>query len=170
MMISATTPSVSAATLPQNRRTVDLAAIRRNVERIRTASGVKLMAVVKADAFGHGAVEVARTVLSAGAEWLGVATIEEALELRAADIPAPILCWLIDPLCALEDAVRAGVTLSCANGETVRAVVLAATTTGLTADIHLELDTGMARGGAAPDEWRALCGDAAEDGNQLPGR
>ncbi len=162
MMISATTPSVSAATLPQNRRTVDLAAIRRNVERIRAASGVKLMAVVKADAFGHGAVEVAKTVLSAGAEWLGVATVEEALELRGAGITAPILCWLIDPQCAFDDAVRAGVALSCANRETLRAVVGAAEETGVTAEVHLELDTGMARGGSAPAEWRQLCADAAE--------
>ena len=74
-----TTPS-PLATL-----TVDHGAIARNTAKILERAGVSLMAVVKADAFGHGAVEVARTVLDAGATWLGVATVEEGLELRAGD-------------------------------------------------------------------------------------
>jgi alanine racemase len=148
--------------VPLNRRTVDHDAIRRNIARIRAAAGVKLMAVVKADAFGHGAVDVARTALSAGAEWLGVAAIEEALELRAAGVAAPILAWLIDPQCALEDAVRARVALSCANRETLRAVLRAAEAVGESAEVQLELDTGMARGGASLEEWMLLCREAAE--------
>ena len=55
------------------------------------------MAVVKADAFGHGAVEVAATAIAAGAAWLGVATVDEALQLRRAGLTAPILAWLVDP-------------------------------------------------------------------------
>jgi alanine racemase len=145
-----------------NRRTVDHDAIRRNIARIRAISGVKLMAVVKADAFGHGAVDVARTALAAGAEWLGVAAIEEALELRAAGIQAPLLVWLVDPGCPIQDALGAGIAISCANRETLRAVVDAAADSGTTAEVHLELDTGMARGGAAPEGWADLCAAAAE--------
>ncbi len=145
-----------------NRRIVDHNAIRRNIARIRDVSGVKLMAVVKADAFGHGAVDVARTALSAGAQWLGVATIEEALELRSAGIVAPILAWLIDPRCALDVGVRNNIALSCLNVETLRAVAEAAVRVGATAEVQLELDTGMARGGAAPDVWHELCLAAAE--------
>lgn len=145
-----------------NRRIVDHDAIRRNIARIRAASGVKLMAVVKADAFGHGAVDVARTALGEGAEWLGVATIEEALELRAAGITAPVLAWLIDPMCPLEAGVRAKIALSCQNSETLSAIIAAATSAGLAAEVQLELDTGMSRGGATPQVWPDLCRDAAD--------
>jgi alanine racemase len=161
MTSAAVSTPVSAAL---NRRTVDHDAIRRNIARIRAASGVKLMAVVKADAFGHGAVDVARTALSAGAEWLGVAAIEEALELRAAGIDAPLLVWLVDPGCPIAEAVRAGVVISCANRELLEAVIAASFGTagaGTAAEVHLELDTGMARGGSAPEDWADLCAAAA---------
>lgn len=118
------------------------------------------MAVVKADGFGHGMIEVARIALSAGASWLGVATIDEALALRAAGITAPILCWLADPWTDLRSAVTSGVTISCANRETLRAVAEAARSVNQTALVHLELDTGMSRGGAPTAEWDELCVDA----------
>jgi len=147
--------------LPLATLTVDHAAIARNTARILERSGVPLMAIVKADAFGHGAVEVARTVLDAGATWLGVATVEEALELRAGDIHAPVFAWLVDPWTDLESAIFARITLSCANVETLRAIENAALALGITADVHLELDTGMARGGSTPELWPALCAEAA---------
>ena len=142
-------------------RIVDLAAIARNISRIRAHTGKSVMAVVKADGFGHGWLETATTVLAAGAEWLGVATIDEALALRAAGIDAPVLCWLADPWTRIEDAVVAGVTISCANVETLASVTAAAGNSGVPALVHLELDTGMSRGGAPLDDWDELCGAAA---------
>jgi len=142
-------------------RTIDHGAIARNVATIAQSAGVPVMAVVKADAFGHGAVEVARTALGAGASWLGVATVEEALELRQAGIPAPVFAWLVDPWCDLRAAVAADVTLSCANVETLLAIEDAAASLGLRVDVHLELDTGMTRGGSTPELWAELCAAAA---------
>jgi len=141
--------------------TIDHAAIARNTRRILELSGVPLMAVVKADAFGHGVLDVARTVLDAGATWLGVATVEEALELRAGDIHAPVFAWLVDPWTDVESAIFARITLSCPNVETLAAIENAALALGITADVHLELDTGMARGGSTVELWSALCDAAA---------
>jgi alanine racemase len=142
-------------------RSIDHGAIARNVRRLLDAAGVPLMAVVKSDGFGHGALEVARTALNAGATWLGVATIEEAIALRGAGLTAPIFAWLVDPWCDLDAAVRLEVTLSCSNVETLHAIADAAQRVGVTADIHLELDTGMARGGSTSEAWPELCAAAA---------
>ena len=80
---------------PRAEALVDLAAVRHNVGVLRAAAPTSaLMAVVKADGYGHGAVPVAEAALAAGASWLGVCTIEEALDLRAAGLSAPILSWL----------------------------------------------------------------------------
>ena len=77
---------------------IDLSALRANVQALRTrAQGAAVMAVVKSDAYGHGAVPCAREALVAGASWLGTTTAEEALELRAAGLPGRILCWLWVP-------------------------------------------------------------------------
>src|SRR6476620_569757 len=90
---------------------VDHGALAANVRTLRAAAGTRLMAVVKADAFGHGAVPVARTCLTAGASWLGVTRVGEAPELRRAGIPAPVLAWLFEPARA-EEAAAAHVDLS----------------------------------------------------------
>ncbi len=155
------TTADAIAPTPLATRIVDLAVIARNVERLRARTGGAVMVVVKADAFGHGSLEVARTALAAGAEWLGVATVDEALALREAGIDAPVLCWLADPWTPNEDAVSNNVTLSCANTETLESVTAAARKTGKRALVHLELDTGMSRGGAPIANWDALCGAAA---------
>ena len=76
---------------------VDLSAIKFNVELLKKTSGTKLLAVVKADAYGHGLVPVAQAAVSAGADYLGVALLEEAVALREAGITAPILAWLVQP-------------------------------------------------------------------------
>ena len=149
--------TVQTAARPLARRSVDHAAIAHNVRVLLAASGRPVMAVVKADAFGHGAREVAATALAAGASWLGVATVTEAVDLRRAGFDAPIFAWLIDPWCYLDLAVTQNISLSCANLETLDAVVAAARRNGVVARVHLELDTGMARGGATPASWRDLC-------------
>ena len=153
-------PAELSVPAPLATRIVDHGAISRNIERLRTRTGKAVMVVVKADAFGHGMIEVAHTALDAGAAWLGVATVDEALALRAAGIDAPVLCWLADPWTRNTDAVAAQVTISCANTETLASVAAAARKTGVTALVHLELDTGMSRGGAPVANWDALCGAA----------
>ena len=153
-------PPVSAPA-PLATRIVDHAAIARNIDRLRPDGDTGIMVVVKADGFGHGMREVARTAIAVGADWLGVATVDEALTLRAAGIDAPVLCWLADPWTNLTDAVAATITISCANIETLQAVTAAAAATGTTAQVHLELDTGMARGGAESTRWAELCAAAA---------
>src|SRR6185312_15110778 len=93
---------------------VDLGAIRANVALLRGLTGADLMAVVKADGYGHGLVPAARAALDGGATWLGVATVDEALWLRQAGLSAPVLCWLHAPGEPLRDAIAAGVEVSVA--------------------------------------------------------
>jgi alanine racemase len=135
---------------------VDLDAVAHNTALFAAATPAAVMAVVKADGFGHGAVRVANVALSAGATWLGVTTCAEALHLRAAGITAPILSWLHSPLEDFGAALLADVDLSVASREQLRAVAASAARLGVTAQVHLKVDTGLHRSGARPDEWREL--------------
>ncbi|MCU1567509.1 MAG: alr, partial [Pseudarthrobacter sp.] len=119
------------------------------------------MAVVKADAYGHGAVPVARAALEAGAAWLGVAHISEALALRAAGIDAPLLAWLHTTESNFSAAVAAGVDIGCSGWELDR-IVAAAREQERPARIHLKVDTGLGRNGATLDTWDQLVGEAME--------
>ncbi|TDC49112.1 alanine racemase [Jiangella ureilytica] len=137
--------------------TADLAAVAANTRDIAAhAPGAALMAVVKADGFGHGAAEVAVTALAAGATRLGVTSVDEALALRAAGVGAPILSWLNPVDADYAAAVAAGTDLAVPSRDHLDAVVAAATTAG-TAHVHLHLDTGLARDGAPLAEWARLC-------------
>jgi alanine racemase len=141
---------------------IDLDAIRHNVRRLAAAaSPAKVMAVVKADAYGHGAVPVARAALEAGAAWLGVAHISEALALRAAGIEAPLLAWLHTTESNFSAAVAAGVDIGCSGWELDR-IVAAAREQERPARIHLKVDTGLGRNGATLDTWDQLVGEAME--------
>lgn len=135
---------------------VDLGAIATNVKITQSQTGAAVMAVVKADAFGHGLVPVARAAVAAGARWLGVASPAEALALRAAGIDAPVLSWLYPPATDLRAAVEADVQLSVATPAHLDAVIRAAAATGRVATIQLKVDTGLSRGGATPDTWPEL--------------
>jgi alanine racemase len=156
--VSAVPVEKSAATPDSTRRNprfdvelrVDLEAVAANTRLLAGRATGELMAVVKADGFGHGAVDVARTALGAGATRLGVATLEEAFALRAAGVTAPVLSWLNPVDADWARAVREGVEVAVPSLEH-----LAALPTGSV--VHLHLDTGMARDGAAPEEWSALC-------------
>lgn len=139
---------------------VDLAAIAANTRAFACrARGAAVMAVVKADGFGHGAVAVARAALAAGATRLGVTSIDEALELRAAGISAPILSWLNPVGADFGVAIAAGVDLAVPSLPHLEAVL--ASVGGRAARLHLHLDTGMARDGAPREEWADLCALAA---------
>jgi len=138
---------------------VDHAAIAANVRTLRSQAAAPLMAVVKADAFGHGAVPVARTCLSAGADWLGVARIGEAVELRRAGLTAPVLAWLHDP--RLTDvALRHEVDLAVSSP--IDLGIIARHSVPTPARVHLKLDTGMHRSGCPGEDWTGLVRAAAE--------
>jgi alanine racemase len=141
---------------------VDLAAVRANVATLRAVTTAEVMAVVKADGYGHGMLPCARAALSAGATWLGVATLDEALRLRTDGITAPVLAWLLAPGLDLAAGVRADVDLSAATVATLGELVRAARTAGRSARVHLKVDTGLGRGGAAPADWPAVVETAAK--------
>jgi alanine racemase len=139
------------------RATIDLAALRANVAALRArAPRSGLMAVVKADAYGHGAQPCARAALDAGASWLGTATPQEALALRAAGITAPVLCWLWTPGGPWREAVEADIDVSVSAMWALREVMAAARAAGRPARVHLKADTGLGRGGAQPADWPEL--------------
>ncbi|GII53091.1 alanine racemase [Planotetraspora thailandica] len=136
---------------------VDLAAIRHNVALLAGhAPGATLMAAVKADAYGHGLVPVARACLEAGAARLGTAFVREALALRAAGVTAPVLSWIITPGEPLDEALLQDVELSASAPWVIDEITAAAGRTGRTARVHLKVDTGISRGGAPMAEWPSL--------------
>ncbi|WP_238007577.1 alanine racemase [Dactylosporangium sp. AC04546] len=143
---------------------VDLDAIRHNVATLRDylAPGTRLMTVVKADAYGHGMLPVARAALQAGADWLGVATLDEAITLRDAGITAPVLAWLHSPDRPLHDAIERDIDLSAASIDGLLEITQSARKAKKPAKVHLKIDTGLSRGGAAQKDWPALLERAAK--------
>jgi alanine racemase len=150
------------------RARVDLAALRSNVRALRErAGGAALMAVVKADAYGHGMVPCAREARRAGAAWLGTATPEEALALRAAGDTGPLLCWLWTPGGPWRRAVEAGVDVAVSGMWALREAIGAARDARRPARVQLKADTGLGRNGVPPADWPALVAAARaaeEDG------
>lgn len=132
---------------------VDLDAVAANTRLFAARTPGALMAVVKADGFGHGAAAVARTALVNGASWLGVTSIDEALALREAGLRSPLLSWLNGVEADFGTAVRAGVDVAVPS----LAHLTAVSRSGPGARVHLHLDTGMARDGSAPPDWAELC-------------
>ena len=141
---------------------VDLRAVRSNLRVLRdlVAEGVErpplVMAVVKADAYGHGMLPVARTARAAGADWLGVATLAEATALREAGDTGPLLCWLAAPGEDYAPLVAADVDVTASSVAQLEEVVRAAGEADRAARVQLKVDTGLSRNGAPRDEWLAL--------------
>jgi alanine racemase len=131
---------------------IDLNAVAANAELLARRATGELMAVVKADGFGHGAAAVARTALAHGATRLGVTSLAEAESLRSEGVDVPILSWLNSVDADFGSAVALDVEVAVPGREHLEAV---SRTPG--ARIHLQLDTGLARDGAAPSEWADLC-------------
>jgi alanine racemase len=141
---------------------IDLAAIRHNVAALRSwVQPAALMAVVKADAYGHGALPVARAALDAGATWLGLAHVSEALELRAAGITAPMLAWLHTTGTPFGRAVEENIDLG-ASGWELEPIAEAAQRLERPARVHLKIDTGLGRNGATIEDWPGVVARAAE--------
>lgn len=143
------------------RALVDLAAVRSNVASLTARAGsAAVMAVVKADGYGHGLLPTARAAVAGGATWLGTAQLDEALALRAAGIDARVLTWLYAPGADFAAALGADVDLSVGAPWTLVEVLDAARATGRTARLHLKVDTGLGRNGLAPAELGAVLGAA----------
>lgn len=152
---------VAGHALPQRSSTpvleINLEAVAANTRLLAARATGELMAVVKADGFGHGAAAVARTALANGATSLGVTSIHEAMDLRGAGVLAPVLSWLNTPDADFPAAILGEVDLAVPTAEHLAAVAAAAARAGRVAAIHLHADTGMARDGAAPADWLRLC-------------
>jgi alanine racemase len=140
---------------------IDLDAIAANTSVLRDRVRRPLMAVVKADGYGHGLVPAARAVLAGGADALGVAVLDEALALRAAGVTAPLLAWLHGPGTDYAAALAADIELSVNAEWALEEVVAAARATGRTARLHLFVDTGLSREGATPTDWPGVVAAAA---------
>ncbi len=148
---------------------VDLEAIRHNVRRLKPPTA-ELLAVVKADGYGHGAAPVARAALEAGASRLGVALVEEGTALREAGIAAPILLLSEPPPGAEEEVLAHGLTPTVYTPEGVRALAAAARRAGRPLAVHVKLDTGMHRVGLWPPERAVeLSRLVLEEGLELEG-
>jgi len=134
--------------------TIDLAALRHNYLQLRgrLSPGVKLLAVVKADAYGHGLVPVARTLAGAGAEYLGVASVEEGLALRQAGIDLPVVLLLGIVPQEARAAVSADLEVTLYRKDVAQALEEAGRSLGKKARVHLKVDTGMGRLGLLPSE------------------
>lgn len=137
---------------------VDLSAIRRNLGRIGELAGsADVMAVVKADAYGHGLVPVARAARAAGTGWLGVALPSEALALRSAGDDGRVLAWLWAPGDEhIEACVAGSVDLSISSSWALAEVVAAVDRVGKPARVHVKVDSGLSRNGVGPAEWPDL--------------
>ncbi|WP_405012919.1 alanine racemase [Kitasatospora sp. NBC_01539] len=138
---------------------IDLAALRDNLSALGARTDAALMAVVKADAYGHGALPCAREAIAAGVRWLGTATPEEALALRAAGIrpeQARILCWLWTPGGPWQQALRAHVDVSVSGLWALDELLSAVRETGVPGRVHLKADTGLGRNGCQPHDWPDL--------------
>ena len=133
---------------------IDLNAIRKNYKIIneKITGGAKLCAVVKANAYGHGAIPIAIEALKAGASYLAVATADEGIELRNAGITAPILILGISPKSAAAEIVHYDLTQGTADSSLAKAVSAAAMAQNKTAKLHLKVETGMGRIGASVSE------------------
>jgi alanine racemase len=147
---------------------VDLDAVRHNARALKP-HGAELMAVVKANGYGHGDVPVARAALEAGATWLGVALVEEGMRLRESGIDAPILVLSEVPRGSEKESLAAGLTPTLYTDEGLASVADAASTLGRASPVHVKVDTGMHRVGVAPELASQLCLRIREAGLELDG-
>ena len=148
---------------------VDLGAISKNIAALRAhVAPAAVMAVVKANGYGHGAVPAARAAVRGGADWLGVVHVAEALEVRRAGVDVPLLCLMAIGSDDHAAAITAGVDLAAGSAGMVRRLAAAAEAAGRPARVHLKADTGLSRGGATAADWPsvlAAAGQAQRDGS-----
>lgn len=152
-----TTSTTQARSQATPTAVVDLDAIAHNVGILREYAGhAEVMAVVKADGYGHGASRVARAALAAGAAEVGVATVDEALALRRDGITAPVLCWLHPPGTDFAPALVNDVQLGVSSVRQLDEIVEAVRRTGTAAVLTVKVDTGLHRNGVTPADFPDL--------------
>jgi alanine racemase len=154
--------SASMTTSDRAEIVVDLGAIRHNVRLLRETTGAQMIAVVKADGYGHGMVEAARAARAAGAEWLAAATLDEALALRHAGDTGRVLCWLTVPGEDYDEAVATGVDVTAYSVAELDAIAASAAATGTPARLQIKVDTGLSRGGVPAALWSEVFRRARE--------
>ncbi len=140
--------------------TVDVGAIEDNVRHLRRLTQSEVIAVVKADGYGHGAVRSARAALAGGATRIGVSDITEALALRRAGIDAPLFAWLHAPGADFSAAAARGVELGVSTFDQLQRAAAAASA-DRPVTVHLKLETGLSRNGIAPEDYRVVFAEAA---------
>jgi alanine racemase len=141
--------------------TIDLNNVAHNLDTMRklvnsTGKQVKIMGVVKADAYGHGMLQVARKIEAEGVDYIGVADLAEAQTLRSAGIKTRILAWLHDPQDDFASAIKHEIDVAVSSKEQLLRVKKAASATGTPAQIHIKVDTGLSRNGVTIDELEDL--------------
>ena len=140
---------------------VDLSAVAHNLKLIKEKTSAQVLAVVKADAYGHGLVPVAKAAVAAGADWLGTALLEEGIALRAAGVKAPLICWLTPLGEEFKLAIKNNIDLSVSSIELLAEIIDAGRAANIVPRIHLEVDTGMTRGGVR-NNWPEFVAEVAK--------
>lgn len=144
---------------PQAEAAIDLDAFRANLAALAAcASTAEQLVVVKGNAYGHGMTAMARAAREAGVPWLGVATLDEALALRAAGDTGQLLCWLTSPGADWAAAVEAGIQVTASSAEQLAEIIAVAPSRP---QVQLKVDTGLSRNGARGPQWSELCAAAA---------
>ena len=137
------------------RAEINLAAIAENLKFIKSKTSAQVLAVVKADAYGHGLIDVAKAAEKAGADWFGTALLEEGIALRNNGITKPIISWLTPIGEDFKTAINLDIDLSVSSIELLNEIILAGKSINKVPRVHIEIDTGMNRGGFG-DEWGLL--------------
>src|ERR1044071_3302866 len=160
----------SSTMIRRTRVEVDLAAIIGNARTVRAMTGNDVVAVVKADGYGHGAVAVARALTAARAvAGFGVSLVEEGVALRDAGVMEPVLVMGPSQHGGEDDMVMAGLTPVIASAEELAALAAVARRRGRTIDAHLKVDTGMGRLGVAEAEAPGIAAEAGRAGIAIVG-
>jgi len=137
------------------RADINLAAIAENIKFIKSKTSAQVLAVVKADAYGHGLINVAKAAEKSGADWLGTALLEEGIALRNGGITKPIISWLTPIGEDFRTAINLDIDLSVSSIELLNEIILVGKSINKVPRVHIEIDTGMNRGGFG-DDWGLL--------------
>jgi alanine racemase len=141
---------------------VDLEAIASNYKKLKSLTSAKVMAIVKADAFGHGMIEVSKKLESIGVDMLATADLEEAQLIRDAGIQSPLLAWLHGSETNFAKAIKSNIQIGLSTVQGLEDVAKAAREVSGCAKVHLKVDTGLGRNGASLTDWPAVINKAVE--------
>ena len=140
---------------------ISLFAIADNLKLIKSKTNAQVLAVVKADAYGHGLIQVGKVAENVGADWLGTALLEEGIALRNSGIKIPIISWLTPLGEDFKAAINLDIDLSISSTELLNEIVLAGKSVKKIPRIHVEVDTGMSRGGVG-DDWQLFLNELSK--------